>query len=55
MQDRREHPGWHGLAIRGFLEDSSALFGVLAEIEALGLEFARAPSDPDGTEITVMR
>ena len=38
LQDRRKHPRWHGLPIRGSLEDSSALSGVLAEIEALGLE-----------------
>ncbi len=34
--------------LTGFLEDSSALFGVLAEIEALGLELLELRQIPTG-------
>ena len=47
-RDRRKHPGWDGLPIRGLLEDSSALFGVLVEIEALGLELLELGQIPTG-------
>ena len=37
--------------LTGLLEDRSAVFGVLAQIEALGLELRRTPTNPPETEI----
>ncbi len=41
--------------LTGFLEESSGLFGVLAQIEAPGLALLELDQIPAGTEITVMR